>query len=371
LRGQGVIRLRPAVARLPVVEHGGPTGDDGARRRPVLDFSVCTNPYGPAPSVRYGIADAEVDRYPDPTSTAARTAVANVIGEPIQHIIIGAGAAELIHAVCLAFIRSGDRVLVPPHAFAEYERAAVIAGAHVSQPRIARASMEATAGTIAVTIERIRPRLTFLCSPESPVGRSWTIDSVRVVADACERAGSLLVFDQAYDAFAGSPLGTPALRAHSAVFHLRSLTKEHALPGTRVAFGVGPSAICEAINRVRAPWSVSVQAQAAVAACLGPDAVSHSARTVALVRQHARDLVGYLHGRGWTTHASDTHYFLVDVGGATAFRDGLLSRHAIRVRDATSFGFPRAIRLAPQRPEQNEALMRILDQIRPPNPFDD
>jgi histidinol-phosphate aminotransferase len=364
-----MIRARPVLTRLPNAEHGGPTGDDGVRKRPILDFSVCTNPYGPAPCVRDAIARVEVDRYPDPASTAARTAVATVIHEPIQHVLIGAGAVELIHAACLAFVRSGDRVLVPPHAFTEYERAAVIAGGHVSKPAIGDTATTAeVAGAMAVAVARIRPRLTFVCCPESPTGRHWTIDDLRVVADACERATSLLVLDQAYDAFATQPLGAPALRGHPAVFHVRSLTKEHALPGTRVAFGVGSSAICDAINRVRAPWSVSAHAQAAAVACMTADAASHATRTVGLVREHSHDLVAFLHGRGWTTHASDTHYFLLDVEHATAFRDGLLSRHAIRVRDATSFGFPRSVRLAPRTPPENDTLMRILGDMNPPHP---
>jgi histidinol-phosphate/aromatic aminotransferase/cobyric acid decarboxylase-like protein len=361
-----MIRARPVLTRLPRVEHGGPTGDERARKRAILDFSVCTNPYGPAPCVRDAIARAEIDRYPDPTSSAARTAIGSCIREPIQHVIVGAGAAELIHAACLAFVRSGDRVVVPPHAFAEYERAAVIAGAHVPRPQSRSIPVSGLASEMASMVTRLRPRLTFVCVPESPSGRSWTIGDVQIVADACERTGSLLVLDQSYDAFATRPLGSPALRGHPAVLHIRSLTKEHALPGTRVAFGVASSSICDAVNRVRVPWSVSAHAQAATLACMTAEANAHASETVSLVRGHSHDLATFLRTRGWNVHPSDTHYFLLDVGNATEFRDGLMARHGIRVRDATSFGFPHSIRVAPGTPERNAVLMSVLSEMTPP-----
>jgi hypothetical protein len=146
----------------------------------------------------------------------------------------------------LAFVRAGDRVLVPPAAFGEYARAAMLAGALAGA-----AGDDAAEGRPDVPIDRLAaafaravraraPRVAVVCTPESPAGRAWPLDAVREVAEACRRAGTLLVLDQSFDAFAPTPLGTPALPEHPATLHLRSLTKDHALAGVRVGYLVGP-----------------------------------------------------------------------------------------------------------------------------------
>ena len=59
--------------------------------------------------------------------------------------------------------------------------------------------------------------------------------------------------------FALTPLGTPALGGHDAVLHLRSMTKDHALAGVRVAFGVAAPDVAESLERVRVPWAASTR----------------------------------------------------------------------------------------------------------------
>jgi histidinol-phosphate/aromatic aminotransferase/cobyric acid decarboxylase-like protein len=366
---------RPILRRVPDAVHGGPDGTEGDLPPVRADFSTSVNAFGPAPSVMAAVR-ASLDReritaYPDPTCAVARTALASRDGVAPDDIAIGAGATELILAVTRAFVRAGDRVLVPPHAFGEYTRAALLSGGHVGVAADARPSPapdasldDAVASYVHAVVTRTA-RVAFLCTPESPSGRAWPRDAVREVARACRRAGTLLVLDQSFDAFTAAPLGTPALRDHPAVLHLRSLTKDHALAGLRVGYLAGPRTLVAAVERARMPWSVSAPAQAAALAACAPEADAHVRETAVRLRAAAAELAGAARDRGIASIRSDTHYFLLAVGDAAATTRALRERHALKVRDCTSFGLPAYVRVAARTPGDTRLLLTALAAVLP------
>jgi histidinol-phosphate/aromatic aminotransferase/cobyric acid decarboxylase-like protein len=303
-------------------------------------FAVCVNAYGPAPNVREAIISASIDAYPDARCIAACEAAAARWRRPVGEVACGAGTAELIHALATALLRPGDRVVIPRPAFAEYGRAALLAGARVHRP---------ASGDLVAAIRQHRPTLAFIAAPTSPAGAPVTRAMLQAIADACAEGDTLLVLDQAYDAFTSEPLGTPALPGHPAVLHLRSLTKDHALAGVRVGFAIGPPSTIAALNRVRVPWMVSAPAQAAAIAALTDEAEAHVRRTIALLRQSAADLWSWCDDQGIERVPSDTHY-------------GLLRARAtgVQVRDCASFGLPSWIRVAVRTEPENAVLRRGL-----------
>ncbi|HXC25447.1 MAG TPA: histidinol-phosphate transaminase [Gemmatimonadaceae bacterium] len=357
-----MIPPRPEVLVTPLATHGGRLGIVGEQGSVLYDFSVCLNAYGPADIVREAIRNVSPDEYPDPHCRAPREVAATLWKRSIDEIAFGAGAAEFIHAVCFAYVRPGDKVLIATPAFGEYERAARLCGAVLSTcPYGAlgdtpEEDAESTA-RICDSIARIRPRLTFLCTPSNPTGHCTSRADLTAIADTCEAAGSLLVLDQAYDAFTARPVGSPALPGRSAVLHLRSLTKEHALAGVRVAFAIGPVEVIRILEQVRVPWSASSTAQAAGVAAFTNEAEQHVQDSIARLRIEAVRLADDCSHLGFTTRSSATHFFLVHVGDAQRAQDILSSRAGIYVRDCTSFGLPAWIRIAARRPAENDVLL--------------
>lgn len=303
-------------------------------------FAVCVNAYGPAPNVRLAVLAASIDDYPDIRCLAAREAGSARWNRPVSEITCGAGTAELIHALVTALIRPGDGVLIPRPAFSEYGRAALLKSARIHRTKIA---------DMVEAIHEHRPKLAFVAAPTSPAGTPVSREALRAMADACAENGTVLVVDQAYDAFTSEPLGTPALPGHSGVLHLRSLTKDHALAGVRVGFAIGPASIIAAMDRVRVPWMLSAPAQAAAVAALTDEAEAHVCRTIALLRESATNFWTWCDQSGIERVPSDTHY-------------GILRARArdIMVRDCTSFGLPGWIRVALRTQPENAVLRRGL-----------
>lgn len=331
------------------------------------DFSVCLNAYGAAPIVSEAIRACAVDEYPDPFSRAPRQAVAYRWDRPMDEIVFGAGAAELIQAVCFAYLARGDSVVIASPAFGEYDRASRLCGAEVHQVRTSVAGTESSmwdnAMELVSAVFQLRPRLMFMASPSSPSGAQYPAEVLRQIANTCARCDCMLVLDQSYDTFAETPLGTPALADNEHVIYIRSLTKDHALAGVRVAFAVASPDVATYIERARVPWSASSVAQAAAVAAMSNEALEHVARTTKSLRSEAVRIADACKSSGFAVESSSTHYLLIRCRNAATARNMLVEQHSLLVRDCTSFGLPNHVRVAARKPEDNSALIEALRRI--------
>lgn len=356
-----MIRPRPEVSHTPPAPHGGPPGGAGPRAPVRIDFSVSLNAFGPAPIVLEAIRAARPDVYPDPDSVAPRRAASRRWGVPPEEVAFGAGAADLVHALCFAFVRHGDTALIPRPTFGEYARAVALCGGRVLQGIAPGPAYALDTEEIAAAVVQHRPRLVFLCAPNDPTGQPFPREELQRVADACAAAGTLLVLDQSYDAFAREPLGTPALPGHPAVLHLRSVAEEQALAGVRAGFAVGPEAVVAALERARPPWPVSTMAQAAAVAAFSDAGLAHVAETLPRLRFERELLEAAFARLRLPTVRTATHFFVAAVGDAAALAARLREEHAIRVRDCASFGLPGHLRVAARTPPENNALVAALE----------
>lgn len=356
-------RLRHSFRDVALAVHGGDsTIVSGLPIR--HDFSTCINAYGPSESVREAVRSCDLSAYPDRYSTAARLAASKAWERPFEEILCTAGAAELIHAVCFAFIGAGDFVSIVEPAFGEYRRAAELCGAQVfglqSPSHGGRETWNEFALDAASRIRLTAPRLVFLATPTSPTGFQLSLEMLSLLADACLETDALLIVDQSYDAFADEPHGTPVLAGHPNVLHLRSITKEHALAGVRVAFGVASGEVAQTIERVRVPWATSAPAQSVAAASFDPDAMWHARTTVQMLKREAQRVTRELRAEGVPVESSSTHYLMIDVGNAARFQRHIAQASGILVRDCASFGHPEYIRIAARTPTENDVLLAAI-----------
>jgi len=110
---------------------------------------------------------------------------------------------------------------------------------------------------------------------------------------------------------------------------------------------------------------VNALAQAAVSAATTAEARAFVAESRDRLFADRAVLELGLQRLGLRMHPSETIYSLVDLGPkrrATALRDGLLARHAILIRDATSFGLPHHVRVCARPVAQSTRLLLALTQ---------
>jgi threonine-phosphate decarboxylase len=323
----------------------------------VIDFSANTNPFGPAPGVRAAVARASLDQYPDRDAHALRSALASRLRQPVENILAGNGASELIWLIGLAFLQPGDEALILGPTYGEYARSAALTGASA---RLCSARAEdgfrLRAAAVEDALAEVAPRLVFACHPNNPTGVLLPMENLAAWAQS--RRQTLFVVDEAYLEFSGA--ASALTLAAENVLVLRSMTKAYALAGLRLGFAIGPPPLIEPLRRVRPPWSVNAPAQAAGIAALAD--VDHLAASLVQLAGAKQRLAADLTAIGFAPGESAAGFLLIKVGRADRVRDALL-RRGLLVRDCASFGLPEHIRVSVQRPEHNARLVAALREV--------
>jgi histidinol-phosphate/aromatic aminotransferase/cobyric acid decarboxylase-like protein len=259
----------------------------------VLDLSQSLNPAAPDPVPVIARHLRSIASYPDPT--VATAALADAVGIDPDRVVLTNGGAE---AIALVAAEVGTARVDDPE-FSLYRR-------HLGR------------------VDPAAPR--FRSNPHSPSGR---------LAATTDVAG---VWDEAF-----YPLATGTWTrgdADRGAIVLGSLTKLLACPGLRLGYVLAPDPATAEHIRARQPeWSVGTIGCAAVPDLLATVDLPGWSSTV---RRWRAELVSVLAGHGLEATAADANWVLVDAPELRA----RLARHAIAVRDCTSFGWPGVVRIA-------------------------
>lgn len=354
---------RSEIQTIPCVHHGAPDYAElerlGLSPDEIIDFSVNSNPYGPAPAVRQALESVPLDRYPDREALALRRSLSEHHLLSPESILVTNGTAELIWLIALTYLRPDDSVLIVEPTFGEYARAAALMGAEVhtwqAHPEDEFAFQ---VDGIEQRLQEYDYRLVFLCNPNNPTGQALSPPIIREWAK--EHPKTLFVIDEAYIAFA-KEMTTAADPQQANLLIMRSMTKDYALAGLRLGYAVGHENVIQALSKTRPPWSVNALAQAGGIAALENQIYYQDCWNKS--RQNKETLVSALEGLGFSPVPSRTHFFLLPVGNGAHFRSALM-KHGIQVRDCASFGLPGHVRIAARRPEENSKLLQAIESTK-------
>jgi histidinol-phosphate aminotransferase len=333
----------------------------GARPEDVLDVSVNVNPYGPSPEMVAAIRAAPIHRYPDPTASGARRALAESVGADPAELVLGNGAADLLWTLARLFLGAGGTAAIVEPTFSELRHAAATVGARLVEWRAREETGFAVAlDEVARATLREGATLVYLCTPGNPTGAPVPVDDV--ASFARDLRDVTVVLDQSFLSMSERPADL-ARRLPPNVVRVRSLTKDHAIPGVRVGYLLAAPAVAARVEASRPPWTVSAPAQAAaVAAAREAGFVERTrARWLADRARLSRRLCEELGPRAPCVPSS-APYVLARTQDATALRRRLLERHRVLVRDCTSFGLPDHVRLAARPAADEERLLAALRQ---------
>ena len=303
---------------LPLRESLRPLSPYGAPQVPAqASLNTNENPYSPSPALQKAITDAvakvaaELNRYPDRDATVLRTKLANYINElsgtkfSTDNIWAANGSNEIIQSIFLAFAQGPVLGFTPSYSM--HPLIAKVTGAHwIDGKRNADFSLN-DADAI-VQIEKNRPTLTFITTPNNPSGGAVTIAEIQKLADACKAVGGLLVVDEAYAEFSQEKSAVTLIANNPHVIVIRTMSKAFAFAGARVGYLVSDIAVKDAMMIVRLPYHLSALTQAAAQV-----AIDHRAELlggVATLIAARESVIKALHDLGLTTIASSANFVL-------------------------------------------------------------
>ena len=338
--------------------HGGDIYSEGID----LDFSVSTNPFGAPDGVLEAMREAvsRTARYPDPYCRAAVKAVSEYENADETHILVGNGAAELIHSYCEAL--KPRRVLEAVPAFSEYE--AALEGKDCGIVRFALQEKDdfSLPGDFPGCIRKTAPDAVFLCHPNNPTGRLIDPDLLTDILNTCAGMGISLFVDECFLELSDDPFDlTPFVKSRPELFILKAFTKSYALAGIRLGYCLcSDTALLAKMARTVQPWNVSVIAQAAAAAVLKEK--DHPARARAMITGERARLKASLEELGFRVCRSDAN-FLLFKGPAGLDRE--LRKERIAIRNCESFSGlgPGWYRIGIRQPAENDILLRMIRKV--------
>ena len=303
---------------LPLRETLRPMSPYGAPQVPAqASLNTNENPYSPSPALQKAITDAvasvaaDLNRYPDRDATVLRTKLASYINElsgtkfSADNMWAANGSNEIIQSIFLAF--AGGPVLGFTPSYSMHPLIAKVTGAAwIDGKRNADFSLNAVDAVI--EIEKVKPTLTFITTPNNPTGGAVTINEIQKLADACKAVGGLLVVDEAYAEFSQETSAVTLIANNPHVIVIRTMSKAFAFAGARVGYLVSDVAVKDAMMIVRLPYHLSALTQAAAQV-----AIDHRAELlggVATIIAARESVVQALHDMGLTTITSSANFVL-------------------------------------------------------------
>lgn len=369
----------------------------------IVDFSSNQSPLGTTPAARRAAAGAVLDAYPDRDAGRLAAALAARHGLAAECVVVGNGSTELIRLIAQIALLPDDVALSLAPSFGEYEAGtrlararfeeeplrppsgswSVVAGAAAPSAIAGTAASPATPGPaaspastpgpsgsgpapveapafaydhdgFAAVVERLHPRVCWICSPNNPTGAVVPAD--RLESLRRDFPETLFVLDEAYCDLLPYVQWLPsALESGPGnLLVLRSMTKAWGLAGLRLGYALAHGDVAGALRRAAPPWNVNACAQAAGLAVLAED--DHHAAAVEMLRRGRDELAAQIADLGFPVLASAAGFFLIEVGDPAAARSHLLE-HGCLVRDCTSFGLPAYVRVSPRMAAQNRLLI--------------
>lgn len=304
---------------------------------------------------------SEVWRYPDGGGCQLRAALAAHYHINAEHIVLGAGADELITLLVRIFAGKGDEVLFPQYSFIMY---------HINAVRVGAVPVAARTHNLTCDVEALlnhisdKTRLIFIANPNNPTG---TYLNSQTLASLVARVPShiVVVIDSAYAEFVDDEYdgGIALVQQYPNVVMLRTFSKIYGLAALRLGWCYASTDIVDLLHRSRNPYNVSSLAQIAGIAALSDK--QHLQQSLAHNRYWMKWMSQALLALDLSVNDSCGNFLLVGFGSAQRAAETYqyLLKNNIKTRPTTGYGLPAYLRVTIGSAQANEYLLQTLGGV--------
>jgi histidinol-phosphate aminotransferase len=214
-----------------------------------------------------------------------------------------------------------------------------------------------------------RTKLVIVCNPNNPTGNYLPAAEIAAFVEKVPE-DVLIVIDEAYNEFVAAAdwqdtLKIQAEKPNVCVF--RTFSKVYGLAGLRVAYGLCPVIVRDALDKVRQPFNVNRLAQvAALEALKHQDQVHERRRMVIDAREYLQDT---LKSMGRRVVPSETNFVLVSIEGLSVPQQDVceaLMALGVIVRDGNGLGCPGWARVSVGTPDEMDIFLERLRSLEKP-----
>jgi len=265
-----------------------------------------------------------LNRYPDPEARQLRGILSRALRVGIDNVLHGNGSDELIYYLITTF---GGPVMYPVPTFSMY---GVIAQA-LGEERVEvplDGEFDLDVDKMLMSIERYRPKLIFLSSPNNPTGNCLSSERILRIVEftlsGTTHHASLVIIDEAYQPFSGKRGLVSLIKHYRNVVIMRTLSKV-GLAALRVGFMIAGRDIIREVNKVRLPFNLNSVSQAvAMAIMRNKEAIKSNIEMITSERKRLFTEMSRI--EGIHPYPSDANFILFRARKADAIFNGLIKR---------------------------------------------
>lgn len=359
--------VRPDIAGMepytPILPFEVLSAQLGRPPQDITKLDANENPYGPSPAMLAAIASGSwYHIYPDPESRALLTALSDRLDVPVDRLLAGMGADELIDLLLRALISPGDSVINCPPTFGMYPfSTAVNGGQLINVPRRTDFSLD-VAAVESTVLRHPNAKVLFLCSPNNPDGSTISSEDLRRLLNL----PIMVVLDEAYIEFAmidGEQSHFKWALDYENLAVLRTFSKLAGLAGLRIGFGIFPTWLLAHLWKIKQPYNINVAASlAALAAIAEPHWMEEKCQLI--VNERKRMVLELARFDFLHPYPSCSNFVLFRVTGYSAAQlKNELAEEGILVRYFNKPGLENCIRISAGQPIDTDRLINAIERI--------
>lgn len=319
--------------------HGGDIYDEKLQsiQKDLLDYSSNINPIGMPSSVKEALVQAidRCDRYPDPFCRELTLHIASFEGVREEQLFFTNGAADLFFRLA-ACLKPKKALLCAP-TFADYEKALNTVGCQLTYFPL-EYSKDFQLGDDYLDYIEEDLDLLFLCNPANPTGQIIHPEFMVRIMEKAARNQVLVVVDECFMdlTIEGEQLTAKRfLEGWSNLIIVRAFTKNFALPGVRLGYGIFSEInLISHLRKYGQDWSVSTFAQAAGIAATRERC--YLIQSQQLIRDQRNYLKAELKKMGVETYTAYANYILFRAPGFPDLKEKMLEKN-ILIRSCSNY----------------------------------
>jgi histidinol-phosphate aminotransferase len=214
-----------------------------------------------------------LNRYPDRDVIQLRRELARYINKVVkpagieisfENIWPANGSNEVLQTIMMAL--GGPMTgLIPSYSM--HPLIAKTIGVNFSQIKLP-SNFEISLGEVLNEIDKNKPNLFFLTTPNNPTGRSVSYLALQKIVEKTASYGGMVIIDEAYGEFSRELSAISLLAESPSLIVVRTMSKAFAFAGTRIGYAIARDETIRALQLVRLPYHLSSLTQAAGLAAL-------------------------------------------------------------------------------------------------------
>lgn len=301
--------------------------------------------------------NTNLNRYPDPYQIKLKQSISKLKGVETDNIFIGNGSDEAIDLLFRAFCEpEKDKAFIFPPTYGMYEVSASINNIEIVKLDLID-NFELP--PVEVIQNDIKSKgLLFICSPNNPTGTSYSLNSIREIAN---NFYGLVVVDEAYIDFSEEESAISLIKSLPNIVVLQTFSKAFGLAGARVGMAFANPDIINVLNKIKPPYNINALSINAALEVLNDSKVKSQISNIKIERESLKsDLIQL--NNVVNIYKSDANFLLVKFINSEFVFEKLINSGII-VRNRNSH-IKNCLRITVGTQEENKQLLNVLKEIQ-------